>query len=105
MMHLTSYLHRRLPLLILGAAVLGLIVSSGLVWWAEVPKQPGGPAALEAKITTSVWTPKLMGAVAVTIPVLGAALYVIMAPVYQEADKKWAYAAVGTLLGFWLGIP
>jgi hypothetical protein len=41
----------------------------------------------------------------VTIPVLGAALYVIVAPIYQEADKKWAYAAVGTLLGFWLGVP
>jgi uncharacterized iron-regulated membrane protein len=105
MMSLTPLLHRTLPLLTLGCAVLGLIVSSGLVWWADVPKQPGPPGALEAKVAKSVWTPKLIGAVAVTIPVLGAALYVIVAPIYQEADKKWAYAAVGTLLGFWLGVP
>jgi hypothetical protein len=105
MIPLTPFLHRTLPLLTLVVAVLGLIVSSGLVWWADVPKPPGGPVALEAKLTKSVWTPKLIGAVTVTIPVLGAALYVIVAPIYQEADRKWAYAAVGTLLGFWLGVP
>jgi hypothetical protein len=104
MTHLVAYLHRRLPWLTLGSAALGLLVSNGLVWWADVPKQPGSPTALEAKITKSVWTPKLLGAVAVTIPVLGCALYVIVAPIYGEADKKWAYGAVGTLLGFWLGV-
>jgi hypothetical protein len=104
MIHLLSYLHRTLPWLTLGVTVLGLLVSNGLVWWADVPKQPGSPTALETKITKSVWTPKLLGAVAVTIPVLGCALYVIVAPVYGEADKKWAYGAVGTLLGFWLGV-
>jgi hypothetical protein len=104
MTHLLAYLHRRLPWLTLGVAVLGLIVSNGLVWWADVPKQPGSPAALQPALTKSIWTPKLLGAVAVTIPVLGCALYVIVAPVYGEADKKWAYGAVGTLLGFWLGV-
>jgi uncharacterized iron-regulated membrane protein len=104
MIHLLSYLHRRLPWLTLGVAVLGLLVSNGLVWWADVPKQPGSPTALETKLSKSVWTPKLLGAVAVTIPVLVCALYVIVAPVYGEADKKWAYGAVGTLLGFWLGV-
>jgi hypothetical protein len=29
---------------------------------------------------------------------------VIVAPVYGEAEKQWAYGAVGTLLGFWLGV-
>jgi hypothetical protein len=104
-MPLRPLLHRTLPLFTLVVAVLGLIVSSGLVWWADVPNPPDGPVALEAKLARSVWTPKLIGAVAVTIPVLGAALYVIVAPIYQEADRKWAYAAVGTLLGFWLGVP
>jgi hypothetical protein len=104
MMHLMSYLHRRLPLFTLGGAVLGLIVSNGLVWWAEVSKQPGLPGALEPMLSKSVWTPKLLGAVAVTVPVLGCALYVIVTPIYREADKKWAYGAMGTLLGFWLGV-
>jgi hypothetical protein len=42
--------------------------------------------------------------VAVTIPVLGCALYVIVSRRYKDADKKWAYGAVGTLLGYWLGV-
>ena len=44
-----------------------------------------------------------IGAAAVTLPVLCSALYVIVSPKYGDADKKWAYGAVGTLLGFWLG--
>ena len=104
MTHLMAYLHRRLPWLTIGGAVLGLLISNGLVWWADIPKQPGSPSALEPALTTSIWTSKVLGAVVVTIPVLGCALYIIMAPVYREADKKWAYAALGTLLGFWLGV-
>jgi hypothetical protein len=46
---------------------------------------------------------KFIGGAAVTLPVLGCALYVIVSPTYGDADKKWAYGAVGTLLGFWLG--
>jgi hypothetical protein len=46
---------------------------------------------------------KFIGAAAVTLPVLSCALYVIVSPTYGDADKKWAYGAVGTLLGSWLG--
>jgi hypothetical protein len=46
---------------------------------------------------------KFIGGAVVTLPVLLCALYVIIAPSYRDADKKWAYGAVGTLLGFWLG--
>jgi hypothetical protein len=46
---------------------------------------------------------KFIGGGVVTLPVLLCALYVIIAPTYGDSDKKWAYGAVETLLGFWLG--
>jgi hypothetical protein len=30
------------------------------------------------------------------------ALYVILSKNYSPRDKHWAYATVGTILGFWL---
>lgn len=41
-------------------------------------------------------------AVLVTFMVLCAALYVILSPdVYADASQKWAFGAVGTVVGFW----
>jgi hypothetical protein len=51
---------------------------------------------------SSLWTPKLIGGIGVTIPVLCCSLFVIMSRRYRDADRKWAYGAIGTLLGFWL---
>ena len=39
----------------------------------------------------------------VTILVLAASLYIILTKKYADADKKWAYGAIGTILGYWLG--
>jgi len=36
--------------------------------------------------------------------VLAASLYVILSKRYTPQDKHWAYATVGTILGFWLRI-
>ena len=41
--------------------------------------------------------------VAVSGVVGAAALFVILSTRYGPKDKHWAYATVGTLLGFWLG--
>jgi hypothetical protein len=38
----------------------------------------------------------------ISLPVLAAGLFVILAKRYQPKDKNWAYGAVGTLLGYWL---
>jgi hypothetical protein len=35
--------------------------------------------------------------------VLLAALFVILSKRYQEESEKWAFGAIGTILGFWLG--
>lgn len=39
---------------------------------------------------------------AVSVFVLLAALYVVISHHYGQAQQKWAYAAVGAILGFWL---
>jgi hypothetical protein len=41
----------------------------------------------------------------VSLSVLGASLFVILAKRYSTADKHWAYGAIGTVVGFWLHIP
>ena len=38
----------------------------------------------------------------ISCAVLTASLFVILAKRYSPKDKHWAYATVGTLLGFWL---
>jgi preprotein translocase subunit SecF len=38
----------------------------------------------------------------VTIVLLTAALFVILSKRFQPKDKHWAYATIGTLIGFWL---
>jgi hypothetical protein len=41
-------------------------------------------------------------AVLVTLAVLGASLFVILSKQYTDKDMKWAFATVGTVLGYWL---
>jgi hypothetical protein len=40
--------------------------------------------------------------VVVTIVVLAAALYVILSRAYDAGAQKWAFGAIGTIVGFWL---
>jgi hypothetical protein len=46
--------------------------------------------------------PEAAMAVLVSLAVLGAALFVILSHNYEGASEKWAFGAVGTLLGYWL---
>jgi len=46
--------------------------------------------------------PSVVMQMLITLMVLGAALYVILSKQYGDAEQKWAYGAIGTLLGFWL---
>lgn len=41
--------------------------------------------------------------IAVILLVLGAALFVILSKKYDDADRKWAYGAVGAILGYVIG--
>jgi len=40
--------------------------------------------------------------IVISVLVLGAALYVILAKRYSARDKHWAYTTVGLIIGFWL---
>ncbi len=52
----------------------------------------------DPKRVTHDWMPIL-----VSIAVLGSALFVILSnKLYDDAQQKWAFGAVGTILGYWL---
>lgn len=36
-----------------------------------------------------------------SVAVLGASLWVILSGGYQDATEKWAFGAIGTVLGYW----
>ena len=38
----------------------------------------------------------------VTLAVLIAALYIIVARAYDDGTQKWAFAAIGSIVTFWL---
>ena len=40
--------------------------------------------------------------VVVTIAILAAALFIILAKRYTPTDKHWAYGTIGFIMGFWL---
>jgi hypothetical protein len=46
-------------------------------------------------------TIKLVGSIVVSSVVLTTALFIILAK-YPDADKRWAFGAVGTILGYWI---
>ena len=40
--------------------------------------------------------------VIISVIVLGTTLFVILSKRYDDATQKWAFGAVGTIIGFWL---
>ena len=47
-------------------------------------------------------TTRVVMAIFVSAAVLGVALYVVLSATYETSTEKWAYASIGTILGFWL---
>lgn len=45
---------------------------------------------------------RIGGQIVVTLSVLAASLFVILSRNRGPKDKHWAYAAIGTIVGFWL---
>ena len=43
----------------------------------------------------------LMAAV-ISFAVLGAALYIILSRTFSDSEQKWAFGAIGTIMGYWL---
>jgi hypothetical protein len=40
--------------------------------------------------------------IGITLLILGSALFIILSKGYADAEQKWAFGAVGTILGYWL---
>ena len=45
---------------------------------------------------------RVMMQVAISVVMMAAALYIILASDFPAADKHWAYGTAGTVIGFWL---
>ena len=84
-------------LAVLGAGVLALAVSTYL------PKHfRSRPPADAAAVGGSPSNDRRFMAIGVSVAVGGAALYMILSKHYTGESEKWAFGAVGTVVGFWL---
>ncbi len=39
--------------------------------------------------------------VIISIAILGSALFVVLSGSYAEAEQKWAFGSIGTIVGYW----
>ncbi len=68
---------------------IALTAAHPLVLTAPLPAPPAFDAATVMRM-------------AISLGLLGASLFVILSKRYTPTDRHWAYATVGTILGFWL---
>ncbi len=52
-----------------------------------------------------IWSTSFAMSAIVTFGIGIAALYIILSDAYGQESLKWAYGAIGTLIGFWLRPP
>ena len=93
----------RWPWIVIIASFMALIIwqsdtwlSSRSVKWGGDPNEDLSPSMTPSEVVD------LIMPIVVTLAVLGCALYVIISKAYPEANQKWAFGAIGTILGFWL---
>jgi hypothetical protein len=65
----------------------------------EVPVSGAPPEVAAAPIMINV---KSIMMILVSILVLGSSLYIILSGNYDSENQKWAFGAVGSIMGFWL---
>jgi hypothetical protein len=83
-------------------AVLGILVYS-LNLLGLLGGTPGTtiPATPEPELVFGLGVRDVM-MVVISVIVLGSSLFVILSKRYDDATQKWAFGAVGTIIGFWL---
>ena len=67
---------------------------------AQVPKAKASPQMPRA--SASAGNPAFWVRVAVTTAVLLSGLFVILSKNYDSEQQKWAFGAIGTIVGYWL---
>ena len=81
-----------------GRAYFGSVISAFLLAAARFPR-PSVLAGFDEPLIV------LAMQVVVSLVVLTAGLYVILAQSYALDDKKWGYGIVGTVIGYWFKGP
>ncbi len=82
-------------------ATAAALVTYRLLQRKERQVAPGGgrPEVVAAPAKVNV---KTIMMVLVSILVLGSSLFIILSGQYDNENQKWAFGAVGTIVGFWL---
>lgn len=81
------------PGLISVIGLLVLIIWRGLFVALPPDLNPLAPLSVSAVLATQI---------AISMIVLVACLYIILSRKYESDTEKWAYGAVGIILGYWL---
>lgn len=95
------------PWIVIGVSILVLILLRILGKRREevsVTQQPYLEEIESIRRPVAAWSKDLAAAMPaiVTIAVLGSAIFVILSGSYAEAEQKWAFGSVGTVIGYWL---
>ena len=87
------------PIALFPVSVVLLFVST--FWWGR-RNQEFGSANININFDRDRDRIKFGMQVAISLILLSASLYVILTPTFASGDKKWGFATVGTIVGFWL---
>ena len=84
-------------------AYIGLVARTTPVEGAMREVKPSARSAdgLPASKATSFRTAQFVQ-IGITLLILASALFIILSKGYEEAEQKWAFGAIGTILGYWL---
>jgi hypothetical protein len=74
-------------------------LSQTLLWERRVIRPPAAPARAPQLSPNPV---KTAMQVIISLVLLGASLYFVFSGSYDADRQKWAFATIGTLIGFWL---
>jgi Mg2+/citrate symporter len=86
------------PWVVAAIGIVLLLGISRLGWLTYLPLGgSGGTLAASINVDVSKWMAPL-----ISLIVLAAALFVILSGRYGDAEAKWAFGVVGTILGYWL---
>ncbi len=84
----------KVPILLLPLLTVAALLAIRLLWG---PGMTSAASEGTSEQGTRFWVSTIVSTV-----VLGAGLYIILSRKYQPDDKNWAFAAVGTVVGYWL---
>jgi hypothetical protein len=78
---------------------VGLFSHYTFYWWYNLifPPTVGGP-----QLWASPYHTQDLMRIIISLMLLPCALFIILSSRYKPTDKHWAYATVGTIIGFWL---